>query len=294
MPQGFSPTEQAAAQQVVELALQEDLQDAGDITCAALIDETMEADVQIVARQSGILAGMPAARLVFESLDPAVQWSDVMADGSQVEAGMVVASLHGRLRSLLTGERTALNFVTHLSGIASLTRQFVDQISGTISQILDTRKTLPGWRLLEKYAVRTGGGLNHRIGLFDAVLIKDNHLAGWSAADNTKTIVDAIQRVRQSVSLKTTIQVEVDTLEQLREALNGSPDMILLDNMSRQELVDSVRLRDEVNPQVMLEASGGVTLETVHEIAESGVDRISVGALTHSARALDLAFDWKD
>ena len=148
--------------------------------------------------------------------------------------------------------------------------------------------------MLEKYTVRTGGGLNHRIGLFDAVLIKDNHLAGWSAADKSKTIVDAIQRVRQSVSLKTTIQVEVDTLEQLREALNGSPDMILLDNMSQQDLVDSVRLRDDVNPQVILEASGGVTLETVHEIAESGVDRISVGALTHSAIALDLAFDWKD
>jgi nicotinate-nucleotide pyrophosphorylase (carboxylating) len=196
----------------------------------------------------------------------------------------------GPLRSLLTGERTMLNFMTHLSGVATVTRQFVDAVQGTRAKILDTRKTFPGWRLLEKYAVRCGGGTNHRIGLYDGVLIKDNHIAAWS---ESSSIAAAVETARQSAPSGVSIEVEVDSIEQLKDAIHGHPDIVLLDNMDLDSLRASVAVRDRLAPKILLEASGGVTLATVTAIAQTGVERISVGALTHSAPALDLAFDWK-
>jgi nicotinate-nucleotide pyrophosphorylase (carboxylating) len=197
----------------------------------------------------------------------------------------------GPIRSLLKGERTVLNFLTQLSGVATLTRQFVDAVAGTKAVILDTRKTWPGYRRLQKYAVRAGGGTNHRMGLYDSTMIKDNHLAAWSSA--RKSIAAAIEQVRSSVPAGISIEVEVDTLEQLKEALAGNPDIVLLDNMPPVMLQQAVAVRDRTAPGVLLEASGGVTLERICEIAETGVDRISIGALTHSVIALDIGFDWK-
>ena len=179
------------------------------------------------------------------------------------------------------------------SGIASLTRQFVDAVAGTRAGIYDTRKTLPGWRLLEKYAVRAGGGRNHRVGLYDMVLIKDNHLAGWAASAAGHSIAVAIRTARESAPPGTPVEVEVDTLDQFADALAGTPDMILLDNMPCDLLCRAVAIRDAQAPQVVLEASGGVSLNNVADIARTGVERISIGGLTHSAPALDLAFDWK-
>ncbi len=267
-----------------------------DLTCAALVDPAEMASINVVARRDGILAGGPVAELVFNRLDPAVKWQLLVADGSFVTPQTVVAQISGSLRSLLIGERTVLNFLMHLSGVATQTRQFVDAVAGTRAVILDTRKTLPGWRALEKYAVRCGGGTNHRMGLHDGVLIKDNHLAAWvrsqGSGDRSQTIADAVRQARAVSPSSLAIEVEVDTLDQLRDALAGGPDIVLLDNMSSATLCEAVQIRDEIDPSVRLEASGGITLANVREIAESGVDRISIGALTHSAPALDIAFDW--
>jgi nicotinate-nucleotide pyrophosphorylase (carboxylating) len=290
----FNESERAAAEKLIDLALAEDLHDIGDLTCKALIGEAEQAVVQVVARQAGVLAGSPVAEMVFAQLDDAVTWEAHLPDGSTLEPGSMVATVSGPLGALLTGERTALNFLTHLSGVATLTRKFVDAVAGTNAKILDTRKTHPGYRLLEKYAVRTGGGTNHRMGLYDGILIKDNHLAAWAESDEKSTIAEAIKQARNSVrQVEIFIEVEVDTLEQLADALDGSPECVLLDNMDVTTLRDAVTLRNEKAPNVLLEASGGVLLENVSEIAETGVERISVGALTHSAVALDLAFDWK-
>ena len=289
----FRELEQSAALQLIKLALAEDLGDAGDRTCQALIEPAERAEVLVVARAPGVLAGGNVAELVFQQLDPQVAWRPRLADGSPLAAGSVVASVAGPLASVLTGERAALNFLTHLSGIATLTRQFVDSVAGTMARIYDTRKTLPGWRVLEKYAVRCGGGTNHRMGLYDGCLIKDNHLAGWAAQRAGATVADAIRFARSRLPAGTPVEVEVDTLEQLADALAAPPEIVLLDNMDPPRLREAVRLRDSHAPAVQLEASGGVTLANVAEIAATGVDRISVGALTHSAPALDLAFDWK-
>lgn len=270
-----------------------------DLTCAALIDRAKTATINVVVRRDGVLAGGPVAELVFGRLDPTVAWQSLVADGTFVAAQTVIARVSGLLRSLLIGERTTLNFLMHLSGVATQTRKFVDSVAGTKAVILDTRKTLPGWRALEKYAVRCGGGTNHRMGLCDGVLIKDNHLAAWGLGQGAgvgdqgrATIADAIRQARAVSPSGIAIEVEVDTLEQLRDALAGGPDIVLLDNMTPPMLRDAVRLRDEVAPATRLEASGGITLGNVREIAETGVDRISIGALTHSAPALDIAFDW--
>ena len=288
----FDELERSAALGLIALALAEDLRGIGDLTCQSLIDPVEHAEVRVVARQPGVLAGAPIAELVFQQLDPQVEWRPMSADGSRLAAGSVVASVAGPLQSVLTGERTALNFLTHLSGIATLTRQFVDRVAGTKARILDTRKTLPGWRVLQKYAVRCGGGTNHRMGLYDGCLIKDNHLAGWAAGRAGATVADAIRFTRTRLPDGALVEVEVDTLEQLADALTAGPEIVLLDNMDPPVLRDAVRLRDAHAPAVQLEASGGVTLRNVAEIATTGVDRISVGALTHSAPALDLAFDW--
>jgi len=285
--------ERCAAGELIRLALREDLGPAGDVTTQALISEQARGTVQIVARESGVLAGLPVAQQVFETVDPQVAFVCRLTDGAQLARGSVVAELTGSVRSLLTGERTALNFLTHLSGVASLTRRFVEAAAGTRAGIFDTRKTLPGWRVLEKYAVRVGGGRNHRIGLFDMVLIKDNHLAGLKASDPGATIAGAVRAARERTGGSIPIEVEVDSLDQLRDALQGKPEMVLLDNMSCDLLQQAVAIRDAQAPGVELEASGGVSLATVADIARTGVERISAGALTHSAVALDLAFDWK-
>ena len=285
----FGEVERVAAQKLIELALSEDLSTVGDLTCMALIRPDQCATVKVVSRNSGVLAGSPIGRMVFAKLDLDVRWDANQRDGERVSPGSVIATVSGPLRSLLIGERTMLNFMTHLSGIATLTQIFVDAVSGTSAKLLDTRKTLPGWRLLEKYAVRCGGGTNHRMGLYDGVLIKDNHLAAWT---ESSSIADAVRAARQRVPHDVSIEVEVDTLEQLKDALNGEPDIVLLDNMPVETLREAVAYRDRHAPNVLLEASGGVTLDTVTKIARTGVERISVGALTHSAPALDLGFDW--
>ena len=294
----FGILEEQAAVRLIELALAEDLAGSStnemdrDLTCAALIDSSETATINVVVRRDGILSGGPVAELVFQRLDPIVRWEVIVADGSLVTAQTVVARATGPLRSLLIGERTSLNFLMHLSGVATQTRKFVEAVAGTKAVILDTRKTLPGWRALEKYAVRCGGGTNHRMGLHDGVLIKDNHLAAWVRGQGSATIADAIRQARAVSPDGIAIEVEVDTLEQLRDALSGGPEIVLLDNMDLPTLREAIRLRDAVAPETRLEASGGITLSNVREIAETGVDRISIGALTHSAPALDLAFDW--
>jgi nicotinate-nucleotide pyrophosphorylase (carboxylating) len=289
----FSESEREAARRLIDLALAEDLGNKGDLTCEALIDESQRGTIQIVARQPGVLAGIPIAKMVFEQLDSAVHVDVRIDDGSRLEKGSIVADVSGPLRSLLIGERTALNFLTHLSGIATFTRKFVDEVAGTRATILDTRKTLPGYRALAKYAVRCGGGSNHRMGLYDGCLIKDNHLAAWGESREHKSVADAVRSARQHVGRNLSVEVEVDSIEQLVDALAGKPDIVLLDNMSPSMLKRAVEIRDQTAPAVQLEASGGVNLSNVAEIARTGVDRISVGALTHSAVALDLAFDWK-
>jgi nicotinate-nucleotide pyrophosphorylase (carboxylating) len=283
---------ETAAEELIRLALREDLGDQGDVTTAALIPSAQWAQVQIVSRGAGVLAGLPVARMVFDHVDPAATFDLRASDGDALAAGQIVAVLSGRLQSLLIGERTCLNFLTHLSGVATSTRRFVEAVSGTRAGIYDTRKTLPGWRALEKQAVLAGGGKNHRMGLYDMVLIKDNHLAGWLTG-NKGTIAGAVRAARDKSRAGLRIEVEVDTIEQLADALDGEPDIVLLDNMNIDDLRQAVALRDELAPHVELEASGGVSLATVAAIAQTGVERISVGALTHSPAVLDLAFDWK-
>lgn len=286
----FSDADYASARRLIDVALAEDLSTNGDLTCNALVRSDQMGTVQVVSRSNGVLAGSPIGRMVFDSLDGDVKWNARQKDGDSLSKGTVVADVSGPLRSLLIGERTMLNFMTHLSGIASITRRFVDAVAGTKAKILDTRKTLPAWRLLEKYAVRCGGGTNHRLGLYDGVLIKDNHLAAWT---ESSSIAEAVKTARAKSPPDIRIEVEVDTLVQLEDALNGAPDIVLLDNMSVETMTQAVAIRDKRSPNVLLEASGGITLETVGAIARTGVERISVGALTHSAPALDLAFDWK-
>jgi nicotinate-nucleotide pyrophosphorylase (carboxylating) len=302
----FRDRERHCASRLIALALLEDLGDRGDLTCQALISPTDRAAVNVVARKPGVLAGSPVGRMVFAALDPDIEWSANKADGDSLAPGDIVSTVTGPLAQLLIGERTMLNFLTHLSGIATLTRRFVDAVAGTNAAILDTRKTLPGYRVLEKYAVRCGGGVNHRMGLYDGVLIKDNHLAAWTGKPRLPkssetaevsrgahaSIADAIRTAREQSPPGVSIEVEVETLDQLRDALAGSPDIVLLDNLAPATMRQAVAMRDSTAPAVKLEASGGVTLDTVRAVAETGVERISIGALTHSAPALDLAFDW--
>lgn len=293
-----------ACRQVVRLAAQEDLGLLGDCTTLALVGESALGRANIVARQGGIVAGLPAVPLVLEQFDARLRFSAAVEDGSEVRPGQPVGQVEGPARGLLSAERTLLNLLGRLSGIATLTRRYVQAVAGTQAQIYDTRKTTPGWRRLEKYAVRCGGGRNHRLGLFDAVLIKDNHLA-WGAETSAEgtprfTPAQAVARARQWIkrrvpgwlSSRMIVEVEVESLEQLSAVLPARPDVVLLDNMPPALLVQAVARRNAAAPYVLLEASGGVTLETVRAIAETGVDRISVGALTHSARALDFGLDW--
>jgi nicotinate-nucleotide pyrophosphorylase (carboxylating) len=265
-------------------ALAEDLGLAGDLTTDATVAADAHADAVIASRQAGVIAGLDLAEEAFATMDESVRFERVKADGDRVDKGDVVARISGNARAILTGERVALNYLGRLSGIASLTRRYVDAVAGTKAAIADTRKTTPGLRAFEKYAVRCGGGQNHRTGLFDAILIKDNHIV---AAGGVET---AIARARAYAGHMVKIEVEVDTLDQLALVLNHKVDAVLLDNMAPETLAKAVKM---VGGRLITEASGGVSLTTVRAIADSGVDLISVGALTHSASVLDLGLDFE-
>lgn len=284
----FSPDEAAACRRLIDLALAEDLGTTGDRTSIATIPEATTSRAAFVARSPGVLAGLPAAELVCVAVDPALRFEVAVPDGTYIERGLVLATVTGPLRSVLAAERTALNFLQRLSGVATLTGRFVDAVAGHPAKILDTRKTTPGWRLIEKYAVRCGGGHNHRIGLYDGILIKDNHLAGLRG--DVRRAVEAARSHPGNAGLP--VEVEVDTLDQLGAALAVRADIVLLDNMTLDELRTAVARRNAAAPGVLLEASGGVNLFTVRDIAATGVDRISVGGLTHSAPALDIGLDY--
>jgi nicotinate-nucleotide pyrophosphorylase (carboxylating) len=270
-------------EQAVAAALAEDLGGVGDITTDAIIPAESQGEASIVARKTGVIAGLDLAEAAFKSLDPEARFTRVVVEGGKVGAGGTIVKVAGKTRALLTGERTALNFLGRLSGIATLTAAYVAAIQGTRAKIVETRKTTPGLRAFEKYAVRCGGGMNHRFGLYDAVLVKDNHIAAAGG------LASALQKLRARVGHLVRIEVEVDTLDQLEDALNFPIDAVLLDNMDVETLKKAVAL---VNGRVVTEASGGVTLENVGEIAKTGVDLISVGALTHSARSLDSSLEW--
>jgi nicotinate-nucleotide pyrophosphorylase (carboxylating) len=288
--------ERRSALTLIALALTEDLGEVGDITSSSVIPSHARGAAHLVARSAGVLAGMPVVERLAADFALSTHWQPHRADGDSIERGSLIARLAGPMRSLLAWERPALNFLQRMSGIATLTARYVSAVAGTRAAIYDTRKTTPGWRALEKYAVRCGGGFNHRFGLFDAVLIKDNHLAwlqtaaGPSARD---AIVGAIAAARANTPRGTTIEIEVDSLEQLDRALGSAPDVILVDNLGPELVAEAVRRRDAVAPSIQLEASGGINLATVRKIAQTGVDRISVGALTHSAPALDIALDFE-
>lgn len=290
----FGPDEISACLRLAQTALAEDLGQAGDMTSRALVSEHQQGSANFVSRQHGVLAGLEASRILLARVDGTVAWEWKCRDGANIGPGTQLARTTGRLRSLLAGERVALNFVQRLSGVATLTRLFVDAIAGLPCEIYDTRKTTPGWRILEKYAVRVGGGHNHRMGLHDAVLIKDNHLLAWRLRAGNQSLAEAVRVARASVPPGTLIELEVDSIAQLEEALAGEPEIVLLDNMSLEQLRTAVALRSERSPKLLLEASGGITIDTVRQVAETGIDRISVGALTHSAAALDIALDFEE
>jgi nicotinate-nucleotide pyrophosphorylase (carboxylating) len=284
----LSQTEAAAADTLIQLALAEDLGTTGDRTSLATIPANTQARAAFVARAPGVVAGLPVAERVCRAVDAKLTFQPCVRDGSGTAGGTMLATVSGSLQSILAAERTALNFLQRLSGVASLTRKFVEAASGFRAQLLDTRKTTPGWRLLEKYAVRAGGGTNHRVGLYDAILIKDNHIAGLGG--DVRKAVQAARDFPGNAGLA--VEVEVDTLVQLEYALAVHADIVLLDNMSLDQLRAAVSRRDAVSPRTLLEASGGVNLNTVRDIAATGVDRISVGAITHSATALDIGLDF--
>jgi nicotinate-nucleotide pyrophosphorylase (carboxylating) len=269
---------------IIELALSEDI-GSGDLTARTVIPETARATGQMLLKSTGVISGLTVAERVFALVDTKIRWQALVEDGVSLEAGTVIGEITGPARSVLTAERTALNFVQRLSGVATLTRTFVNAIAGTGARIIDTRKTTPGMRVLDKQAVRHGGGFNHRIGLFDGVMIKDNHIAALGGDD---AIGEAVDRARSQIPHTVKIEVEVANLEQLRLALASGAEIIMLDNMSIEMMREAVAI---TAGKAILEASGGVNLASVRAIAESGVDVISVGALTHSAPALDISVD---
>lgn len=285
--------------QLVRLAMREDLSRGMDLTTLAVVPPGLSAGAQIAARVAGVAAGIDLIPQILETIGADVTVDLHLQDANRFEPGQALATLNGDARDVLTCERTILNFLGRLCGIASWTAQHVAVLSGLPTRLYDTRKTTPGWRRLEKYAVHCGGGHNHRSGLYDAVLIKDNHLACHaSATGQLLAPSQAIERAREfllkqpDAPTDSIIEIEVDSLQQLADALTAAPDIVLLDNMSNHQLRQAVAVRDGAARGVQLEASGGVTLQTLRAIAETGVDRISVGSLTHSAVNLDLGLDW--
>lgn len=298
----WTNVERSELERIVRAGFSEDLDAAGDITTRSLgLEHAGRAN--IVSRSAGVVAGLPAlgALLALWQTEFADRWyagqeplySTTFVKDGPIAKGEVVAQLAGPMCQILAVERLTLNLLSRLSGVATLTARYVQAVAGTKARVYDTRKTTPGWRYLEKYAVKTGGGENHRIGLFDAVLIKDNHLAHLAQTE-ADPVRAAIHKARSFVPTGTIVEVEIDSLTQLESALVARPDIVLLDNMNFENLSLAVELRDRLAPGVALEASGGVNLRTVAEIARSGVDRISVGALTHSAPILDLGLDYVD
>ena len=277
-----------AVSELVRAALREDLLGGIDVTSVATIAADHRSRASFVARAEGVVAGLPVAAAVIDTVcgDAAEPLTYRVSDGTSVVAGTVVAEVTAPTRSLLTAERTALNLLCHMSGVATLTRRWVDTIAETGAVVRDTRKTTPGLRALEKYAVRCGGGSNHRMGLSDMALVKDNHVAAVGG------ITEAYDRVRHLDSVP--IEIEVDTLDDLREAIEAGADEVLIDNFTPDEMRRAVALRDELRLGVSLEASGGLTIENAREVAETGVDFIAVGELTHSARILDVGLDLID
>lgn len=276
-------------QQLVTISLREDLDNIGDITTQSTIDKNKSITASMVARENGVIAGTEIAAYVFSQIDPTVQVKIHIKDGEKITSKQKIITVSGNAQNILQAERTALNFLTHLSGIATETARYVQTVSHTDTKILDTRKTLPGWRILQKHAVEMGGGQNHRMGLYDMVLIKDNHIAA------AKGVTQALDRIKASDNLiKATnpdvkIEIEVDTLGQLQEVIDhGTADIVLLDNMRGNDLTKAISM---CKGKIKTEASGGIDLTTIKDIAESGVDYISIGALTHSVKVFDIGLD---
>ncbi len=282
----IAPLPDAVVEPLVRAALAEDFGRGGDVTSAALIPPETRLTAVFAARAEGRMAGLACARLAIAALDPDAHFAAAVSDGDDFEAGATLARVEANARALLSAERVALNFLGRLCGVATLTRAYVRETEGTRARIVCTRKTTPGLRVLEKYAVRCGGGLNHRFGLDDAILIKDNHIA--ALAGHNDPVAEAVRRAKAAAGHLMQVEIEVDRLDQLDQALGAGPDVILLDNFSLEDLREAVR---RTAGRVRLEASGGVTLQTVRTIAETGVDAISVGALTHSAPVLDIGLD---
>jgi nicotinate-nucleotide pyrophosphorylase (carboxylating) len=281
----LAPPPRVIIEPLVRAALREDLGLAGDLTTNAVVPREAQTRALFVARQPGVVAGLDLAQLTFALVEPSLEFSAAISDGAKVEAGETIATVSGQAAAVLTGERVALNFLGHMSGIATLTARYVAAVAGRKAQIVCTRKTTPGLRALEKYAVRAGGGHNHRFGLGDAVLIKDNHIAMAGG------VTAALKRAKQNVGHLVKIEIEVDSLDQLREALTEGTDAVLLDNMSPAQLTEAVRI---IDGRAITEASGGVSPENVAAIAASGVDLIAIGWLTHSAPTLDIGLDFPD
>ena len=276
-----------ATESLIQAALAEDV-GPGDVTSTYFVPETLSSSAVIVAREPGVMSGMDVARRVFELVDDRLRTTPLKQDGEAFEKGDVVLEIQGPTRGILTGERTALNFLQHLCGIAAQTRRYVEAVRPHPVQIWDTRKTTPGWRLLEKAAVKAGGGTNHRMGLYDHVMVKDNHIATNGSNEALQAAIDRVRTDRPG----TRIQLECDTLEQMQRFLTlHGVDMLLLDNMGCERLRQAVTLNAG---RLWLEASGGITLETIRDVAATGVNAISVGALTHTVRALDLGLDFLD
>lgn len=270
-------------QELIDQALKEDI-GTGDLS-TRIFSEDLTGSAKLYAKQAGVVAGLALVEQVFCRVDPRIQIHFLVKEGDGVNVGDIVIELEGPLSSILQGERTALNFLQHLSGIATATKRAVDQVSGLATTIVDTRKTLPGWRALQKYAVRVGGGQNHRFGLYDAVMLKDNHLAAAGG------LTEAVRRARAQIGHMVKIEVECETFEQVEEAVACGVDVIMLDNMGIEDMRKAVSYIDH---RAVVEASGGIREETLRQVAETGVDLISIGALTHSVKALDFSLDLRD
>ncbi|MGD9557606.1 MAG: carboxylating nicotinate-nucleotide diphosphorylase [Mangrovibacterium sp.] len=275
----MNPQETEAAKKLIELALEEDVA-TGDLTTDHLIPVSIRKTAYMIAKAEGVIAGLPVAEMVFRRLDSSLDWNPEVGEGARVKKGDILVRFQASYRALLTGERTALNFLQRLSGVATMSALYARAISGYKTVVLDTRKTIPGFRLLDKYAVRTGGATNHRIGLFDMVMIKDNHI------DIAGGITPAVSRIRPGIPAGIPIEVETTSLAQVEEALTAGADVIMLDNMDNGTMAEAVRL---INGRAKVEASGNMTLERLREVAATGVDYISIGALTHSVQALDIS-----
>ncbi len=283
---------------IVQLAIKEDI-GAGDITSKIFIPDGFETEGVIIAKEAGIVAGLPVAGYVLSQIDENLIFTSNIEDGSRVKKGTIIGSVKGLTLSLLSAERLVLNFLQRLSGIATATNRFAEKIKGYRTQIMDTRKTAPGWRYLEKYAVRVGGGINHRMGLYDQILIKDNHLKAMGSEKENGTISRLVRKAREQIENGMLIEVEVEDLCQIKDVVDAGVDIILFDNMEPSKIREAVDIVKEIEKNqsagtgkaILTEASGNITIENVEEYADAGVDRISVGAITHSARVLDISFD---